>query len=83
LQDAVQYFSYPNVTPGYTEFILNVLLRHSEYPNVAQLAVLFVEATKPALDTAEKMSLYMEALIQTDLDAAFKYQVRHSISSLT
>jgi hypothetical protein len=61
--------------PGYTEIILTALLKHSSYPNAAQLAVLFVEATKPVLDTPEKMALYMEALIRTDLDAAFRYQV--------
>ena len=71
----MQHFCYPNVSPGYTEVILAILLRHSEYPNAAQLAALFVEATKPALDTAEKMSLHMESLLQTDIDAAFKYQV--------
>jgi hypothetical protein len=74
-KEAVQCFSYPQVVPGYTEKILGLLLKHSEYPNTAQLAVLFIEATKPPLDNSEKMSLYMEALIQTDLDVAFKYQV--------
>jgi hypothetical protein len=71
----VQCFSYPQVVPGYTEIILAALLKYSNYPNAAQLAVLFVEATKPVLDTPEKMTLYMEALIRTDLLAAFKYQV--------
>ena len=52
-----------------------LLLRHSEDPNAAQLAVLYVEATRPLLDSTEKMTMYMNALIRTDLDAAFKYQV--------
>jgi Nuclear pore complex assembly len=77
-QDAIQLFAYPNVTPGYTEVILKVLLEHTEYPNVAQLACLFIESVKPPLDDAEKMSLYMDALIQTDMNAAFKYQVLSS-----
>ena len=63
------------MVPGYTEKILGLLLRHTEHPNAAQLAVLFIEATKPALDNSEKMTLHMNAMIQTDLDAAFKYQV--------
>lgn len=54
---------------------MKLLLRHTEYPNAAQLAVVFIEATRPVLDSTEKMTLYMNALIQTDLDAAFKYQV--------
>jgi hypothetical protein len=54
---------------------LALLLRHSEDPYAAQLAVLYVEATRPLLDSTEKMSMYMNALIRTDLDAAFKYQV--------
>jgi len=54
-------------------------LKHSEYPNAAQLAVMFIEATRPPLDSTENMTLYMTALIQTDLDAAFKYQVIHRL----
>jgi len=61
--------------PGYTEKILALLLKHSEDPNASQLAVLYIEATRPLLDSTEKMTLYMNALIRTDLDAAFKYQV--------
>ena len=61
--------------PGYTEIILSSLLKHSQYPNAAQLAVLFVESTKPVLDTPEKMTMYMDALTLTDIDSAFKYQV--------
>jgi hypothetical protein len=68
--------------PGYTEKILGLLLKHSEYPNAAQLAVLFIEATKPPLDNSEKMMLYMDGLIQTDLDAAFKYQVSPLLMSV-
>ena len=82
-KDAITCFSYPQVVPGYTDKILATLLRHSEYPNTAQLAVLFVESTRPILDSTEKMSLYMDALIRTDLDAAFKYQVYYSIHRLT
>jgi hypothetical protein len=67
--------------PGYTEVILAALLKHSSYPNAAQLAVLFVEATKPVLDTPEKMTLYMDALIRTDLDSAFRYQVTACFTS--
>lgn len=61
--------------PGYTEKILSLLLKTSDHSNSAQLAVLFVEATRPALDSVDKMALYMDALIRTDFDAAFKYQV--------
>lgn len=75
MEEAVQCFSYPQVVPGYTEVILSALLKHTEYPNAAQLAVLFVESTKPVLDTPEKMTMYMDALILTDIDSAFKYQV--------
>jgi hypothetical protein len=75
VQEAIQCFSYPGVTPGYTDKILELLLRHTEYPNAAQLAVLFIEATRPPLDSTEKMTLYLTALLQTDFDSAFKYQV--------
>lgn len=76
----MQCFCYPNVTPGYTDTILHILLRQSDYPNGADLAVMWIESTKPALDTAEKMSLYMEALLRTNIDAAFKYQVHPSVA---
>ena len=69
--------------PGYTEKILSTLLSHTEYPNSAQLAVLFVDATGPPLDSTEKMTLYMEALIRTDVDTAFRYQVPLSHPYLT
>lgn len=74
----MQCFSYPQVVPGYTEKILSLILKHSDYPGAAQLAVLFIEATRPPLDSTEKMILYMEALIQTDIDGAFNYQVLSS-----
>ena len=75
MQEAIQCFSYPQDVPVYTEIILSSLLKHSQYPNAAQLAVLFVESTKPVLDTPEKMTMYMDALTLTDIDSAFKYQV--------
>jgi hypothetical protein len=74
-KEAIQCFSYPGVAPGYTDKILELLLRQTDYPNAAQLAVLFIEATKPPLDSTEKMTLYMQALLQTDFHSAFKYQV--------
>jgi hypothetical protein len=81
-EEAVQCFSYPLVVPGYTEKILSLLLKNSDQVKGAQLAVLFVESTRPPLDSPEKMTLYMEALIRVDFDAAFKYQVFALLSRL-
>lgn len=61
--------------PGYTDKILSTLLKHSDDPRAAQLAVLYVDATGPVLDSTDKMTMYMKALIRTDVASAFRYQV--------
>ena len=78
MKDAIQAFSYPQVYPGYTDKILSTLLNHSDESHAAHLAVLYVEATAPVLDSTDKMTMYMDALIRTDVDSAFRYQVSES-----
>ncbi|KAA8908108.1 nuclear pore complex assembly-domain-containing protein [Sphaerosporella brunnea] len=69
LEDSIRFLTLPAVTPPLPEKILHLLYKHGN----PSLAVTFISAVQPVLESPEAMETYFQAQLRLSPEAAFLY----------